>query len=114
MLRDAVVDDTLAADRPTLLRVERSGVVLEILDERAGLGTLVEDLGLALIDLAAASHRLSVTPTKNGRSGRYKRGARCVLVRAPLGDQCERARRGLAVHGAEYSMRFSTSKALPK
>ena len=56
MLGDAVVDDALAADRAALLRVERSGVVLEILDERARLWTLVEDLGFALIDLAAAGH----------------------------------------------------------
>ena len=41
---------------PRLLRVECGGVVLEILDQRAGLGTLVEDLGLALIDLAATGH----------------------------------------------------------
>ena len=56
VLGDAVVDDALAADRAALLRVERGGVVLEILDERARLRTLVEDLGLALINLAAASH----------------------------------------------------------
>ena len=56
VLRDAVVDDALAADRAALLRVERGRVVLEILDERARLRTLVEDLGLALINLAAASH----------------------------------------------------------
>ena len=56
MLGDAVVDDALAADRPALLRVERGRVVLEILNERAGLRTLVEDLGLALVNLAAASH----------------------------------------------------------
>ncbi len=36
--------------------VEGGGVVLEVLDERAGLGTLVEDLGLAFVDAAAAVH----------------------------------------------------------
>ena len=56
MFRNSVVDHALAADRAALLRVERGRVVLEILDERAGLRTLVEDLGLALINLAAASH----------------------------------------------------------
>ena len=56
MLGNAVVDDPLAADRAALLRVERGRVVLEILDQGSGLGTLVEDLGLALVDLAAASH----------------------------------------------------------
>ena len=59
MLGDAVVEHALAADRPALLRVERGRVVLEILDQRAGLGTLVEDLGLALVDLAAAGHWLA-------------------------------------------------------
>ena len=45
---------------PRLLRVERGRVVLEILDQRAGLGTLVEDLGLAFVDLAAAEPLLSL------------------------------------------------------
>ena len=56
MLADAVVDDALAADRSALLRVERGRIVLEILNQRSGLRTLVEDLGLAFVDLAAASH----------------------------------------------------------
>src|SRR4051794_34308119 len=56
MLGNAVVDHALAADRAALLRVERGRVVLEVLDERARLRTLIEDLGLALVDLAAASH----------------------------------------------------------
>src|SRR6476661_8886776 len=56
MFGNAVVDDALAADRSALLRIERRGVVLEILDERSRLWTLVKDLCLALIDLAATSH----------------------------------------------------------
>src|SRR4051794_3783855 len=68
MLGNAVVDDPLAADRATLLRVERSRVVFEVLDEGAWLRTLVEDLGLALVDLAAASHRRSITPRGGIRS----------------------------------------------
>src|SRR5690606_22252976 len=36
-----------------LLAVEGGGVVLEILDQGAGLGPLVEDLGLAFIELLA-------------------------------------------------------------
>src|SRR3954451_16558409 len=82
MLRDSVVDHALAADRAALLRVEGGRVVLEILDERAGLRTLVEDLGLALINLAAASHG-SHHSEENGRSRGYKRGGRCVLARPP-------------------------------
>ena len=40
-----------------LVGVEGGGVVLEILDERAGLRPLVEDLGLAFVDHAPALHR---------------------------------------------------------
>jgi hypothetical protein len=39
-----------------LLGVEGCGVVLEVLDQRARFGALIEDLGLALIDAAAAVH----------------------------------------------------------
>ncbi len=53
---DAVVDHALAVDRALFLGVEGGGVVLEILDDRAGLGSFVEDLGLAFVDLAATSH----------------------------------------------------------
>src|SRR6478672_122385 len=67
MLGDAVVDDALAADRAALLRVERGRIVLEILDKRARLRTLVEDLGLALIDLAAASHFGNSHSNANGK-----------------------------------------------
>ncbi len=53
---DAIVDHALAVDRAAFLRVERSRVVLEILDQRTGLGTLVQDFGFAFIDLAATGH----------------------------------------------------------
>jgi acetyl esterase/lipase len=56
VLGDAIVEHALAADGAALLGIERGRVVLEILDKRARLRTLVEDLGLALVDLAAASH----------------------------------------------------------
>src|SRR3954467_7614601 len=69
MLRDSVVDHALAADRAALLRVERGRIVLEILDQGAGLRTLVEDLGLTLINLAAADHRESGAPTKQEGAG---------------------------------------------
>jgi hypothetical protein len=39
------------------LRVERGRVVLEMLDQRSGLGTFVKDLRLAFVDAAAAAHR---------------------------------------------------------
>jgi hypothetical protein len=53
---DAVVDHALAVDRALFLGVERGGIILEILDQRARLGTLIEDLGLAFVNLAAAGH----------------------------------------------------------
>jgi hypothetical protein len=59
MLGDTVVEHALAVDRALFLRVERGGVVLEILDQRAGFGTLIEDLCLAFVDLAAACHTRS-------------------------------------------------------
>ena len=48
---DAIVDHALAVDRALLLGVERSRVILEILDDRARFGAFVEDLGLAFVDL---------------------------------------------------------------
>src|SRR6185295_17528954 len=51
--RYAVVEYALALDDSLLLRVESRGVVLEVHDEGAGLGTLVEDLGLAFVDACA-------------------------------------------------------------
>jgi hypothetical protein len=56
VFRDAVVEHALALDERVLLRVERGGVVLEMLDERAGLGAFVEHLGLALIDATTPVH----------------------------------------------------------
>ena len=52
--RDAVVDDALAADGAALLVVERRGVVLEMLDERAGFRAFEQCLGLALVDQTTA------------------------------------------------------------
>jgi len=67
MLGDAVVEHALARDRALLLRVEGGRVVLEVLDERAGLGALVQNLGLALVDLAAAGHGNNEPPWPWGR-----------------------------------------------
>ena len=52
-LADAVVDNALAFQLGLFLAVEGGGVVLEILDQGAGLGSFVEDLGLALVNLLA-------------------------------------------------------------
>ena len=57
VLGDPVVEHALAVDHLMLLGVEGGGIILEVLDERAGLRTLIEDLGLAFIDASAAVHR---------------------------------------------------------
>ena len=81
MLGDAVVEHALAVDRTLLLGVEGGGVVLEILDQRARLRALVEDLGLAFVDLAASCHRVRAPwawPMKKVRPERgiHRTGAR--------------------------------------
>src|SRR4029079_2124111 len=65
VLGDAVVDHALAIDRALLLGVEGGRVVLEVRDDRARLGTLVEDLGLAFVKLAAAGHGNTLTEWNN-------------------------------------------------
>src|SRR2546422_9703682 len=57
IFRDAVVEDALALDDIVLLRIEGGRVVLEVLDQRSRLRSLVEDLGLAFIDATTAAHR---------------------------------------------------------
>jgi hypothetical protein len=56
VLGNAVVEDTLAVDHRVFLLVEGGGVVLEELDEGAGLGPFEKDLGLAFIDAPTAIH----------------------------------------------------------
>ena len=56
VLGNAVVEHALAVDDLVLLLVEGGGVVLEVLDQRARLGSLIEDLGLAFVDAAAIFH----------------------------------------------------------
>ena len=53
---DAVVQHALAIDDFVLLGVEGGRVVLEVLDQRAGLRALVEDLGFAFVDASTAVH----------------------------------------------------------
>ena len=57
VFRDAVVEHALAFDHLVLLGVEGGRVVLEMLDQRSGLGAFVKDLRLAFINAAAAAHR---------------------------------------------------------
>src|SRR5260370_2679342 len=56
-LADAIVENALAVDHLMFLGVESGGVVLEVLDECARLGSLEKDFRLSLIDAATAVHR---------------------------------------------------------
>jgi hypothetical protein len=53
---NAVVEDALAVDNRMFLGIEGGRVVLEMLDQRARLRALIEDLGLAFVNSAAAVH----------------------------------------------------------
>ena len=90
---DAVVEDALALDRVVLLVVEGGGVVLEILDERAGLGALVEDLGLAFVDFGGGGSWLvphsglaSDKRQTRGREGQPRPRATC---KSPLPESIQ-------------------------
>src|SRR3546814_7180313 len=56
MLGNAVIQYTLTADGAFFLRIEGGRVILEILDDGAGLRPFIEDLGFAFINLAATGH----------------------------------------------------------
>ena len=60
VLGDAIVEHALAFDDGMLLRIERGRVILEMLDERAGLGAFVKHLGLALVNPTPPVHRSCV------------------------------------------------------
>src|SRR5262245_5154623 len=57
VLGDAIVEHALAFDHLMLLGIEGGGIVLEVLDQRSGLRSLIQDLRLALVDAATAAHR---------------------------------------------------------
>ena len=56
VLRDPIVEDTLALDHLMLFRIERGGVILEVLDQGTGLRTFVQDLCLAFINATPTAH----------------------------------------------------------
>jgi hypothetical protein len=60
MLKDVfgnpVVEDTLALDHLVLLCIVSGRIILEVLDQCSGLGTFVQDLGLAFVNAATALH----------------------------------------------------------
>src|SRR3954471_11629561 len=56
VLRDPVVEDTLALDHLMLFRIKRGGVVLEVLDQGTWLRTFVKNLCLAFINATPTAH----------------------------------------------------------
>ena len=93
---DAVIEDALALDLVVLLVVEGGGVVLEMLDERAGLGTFIENLGLAFVDAATPVHgyvpslRVCLEPTTpTARAGGITQAALNV-TNSPLQELIQR------------------------
>ena len=79
VLGDAVVEHALAFDQRVLLGVEGGRIVLEMLDERAGLGPFVQDLGLAFVDPTPLVHccwslsSFCAAKGSHARDGREKR-----------------------------------------
>ena len=53
ILGDAIVDDAFALDCGLFLSVEGCGIVFEMLDDRAGLGAFIDNLGFAFVELFA-------------------------------------------------------------
>jgi hypothetical protein len=56
VLRNPVVEDTLALDYLVFLGIERGRVVLEVLDQGARLRAFIEDLRLAFLNTAPTAH----------------------------------------------------------
>ena len=105
VFRNPVVQHAFAVDDLVLLRVEGGRVILEVLDERAGLRSLVEDLRLALVDATAAVHwcvpwfeKIHEMPWLLGKDDQI-RGSRGPS----LGDQQARLARNLPDPSGEHN-----------
>jgi hypothetical protein len=85
VLADPVVDDALALQDGLLGGVEGGGVVLEVLDQRARFRPLVEDLGLAFVDLLAARHVANSPAAEQGRRNEKRARSVCDRARVRLG-----------------------------
>ena len=90
---DAIVDDALALQDGLFRGVEGGGVVLEVLDQGARFRALIEDLGLALVDLLTAGHLVAFSMARTVRGRRNKKRARL--------DPRARVRLGLSPHSGE-------------
>lgn len=78
-----VVEDALAVDDLVLLVVEGGCVVLEELDESAGLGAFVKDLALAFVDAATTCHIKLCFRLSGARAGRRLKGHDAFSVNRP-------------------------------
>jgi hypothetical protein len=70
---DAVVQNALAVDDVVLGAVAGGGVVLEILNQSARLGSLVEVLRLALVNLPPTVHWQNPDSDRGGEVGPFMR-----------------------------------------
>src|SRR3546814_14933086 len=83
MRGNAVIQYTLTADGAFFLRIEGGRVILEILDDGAGLRPFIEDLGFAFINLAATGHAgvpTHETCNRNNMPRRRESGGRKSVV----------------------------------
>ena len=69
---DAIIDHAFAIDRALFLRVERGGIVFEILNQSSRLWAFIQDLGLAFIQFGAAGHACNSLLAANGARGRNR------------------------------------------
>src|SRR3546814_15418684 len=83
MLGNAVIQYTLTADGAFFLRIEGGRVILEILDDGAGLRPFIEDLGFAFINLAETSYAWVPTHETCKRTNMPPRRASGSLAKAP-------------------------------
>ncbi len=82
----AVVDHAFAGNRAFFLRVESRRIVLEILDQCAGFGAFIKNLGLAFIDFAAACHWHIPSKTIHPGASLVCEKAACRGMSAPLAE----------------------------
>src|SRR5262245_39592497 len=56
VFRDAIVQHALAFDHLMFFRIEGSGIILEVLNQRSWLWSFIKNLRLAFVDAATSAH----------------------------------------------------------
>jgi hypothetical protein len=111
---DAIVEHALAVDNIVLLLVEGGGVVLEELDQRAGLWAFIKDLGLAFVDTAATGHgaSLSVEPAEAAATRHRVDFEPCFSGLSRLSQRCCRQCPPNCTAWDEFTLHFRRSFVL--